>query len=165
MATTLVASVTSADEVVVHDAPVWREQSNFVISGALQEADRPKRFEQLFARQVGDDRFEVCCIPFFLFNVALGDVVTTSPAQGRKFVLDSVVVPSGRFVFRAWFGQSFHPRGEVAEQLSELGALLEWASANLLAIDAADAARAQVIADYLAEQERAGRLMYETGRV
>jgi hypothetical protein len=35
---------------------------------------------------------------------------------------------------------------------------------NLPAVDAADEARKQVIAEYLAEQERAGRLLYETGR-
>jgi hypothetical protein len=31
----------------------------------------------LWARQVGDRRFEICCIPFFLYDVALGDVVET----------------------------------------------------------------------------------------
>jgi hypothetical protein len=156
--------MTMPGEVVVHVAPVWRERSNFIIAAALPGADQQKRFEQLFARQVGDDRFEVCCIPFFLYDVALGDIVETSPTCDRRFELDSVVVPSGRFVFRVWFGESFHPRGEVEEELSELGALLEWSSANLLAVDAADGAHAQLIADYLASQEHVSRLMYETGR-
>jgi hypothetical protein len=164
VAAALVDAMTSAREVVVHDAPVWRDRSNFVISAALAEADTPHRFEQLFARQVGDDRFELCCIPFFLFDVALGDVVKTAPALGREFLLESVVVPSGRFVFRVWFGDAFHPRGAIAEQLTELGALLEWGSANLLAVDAEDQEHAQVIADYLAEREREGALMYEAGR-
>jgi hypothetical protein len=44
------------------------------------------------------------------------------------------------------------------------GALLEWSSATLLALDAADEAHAEAIAGYLSEQERAGRLMFETGR-
>jgi hypothetical protein len=63
-----------------------------------------------------------------------------------------------------WFGEAFHPRQEIADELAELGALLEWSSANLLAVDAADEAHAQAIADYLAEQESAGHLMFETGR-
>jgi len=71
-----------------------------------------------------------------------------------------VVERSGRFVFRMWFGEAFHPRQEVADELAELGALLEWSSANLLAVDA----HAQTIADYLADQESANRLMFETGR-
>jgi hypothetical protein len=35
---------------------------------------------------------------------------------------------------------------------------------HLLAVDAADQAHAQVIADYLDEQDRADRLMFDTGR-
>lgn len=49
----------------------------------LPEKDRPRRFEQLFAKQIGDDRFEICCTPFFLFDVALGDIVVTSPKGDR----------------------------------------------------------------------------------
>jgi Domain of unknown function (DUF4265) len=74
-----------------------------------------------------------------------------------------VVEPSGRFVFRVWFGEAFHPRQKVADELTERGAL-EWSSANLLAVDAPNEERAQVIADYLAEQERTGRLTFEAGR-
>lgn len=141
----------------VHDAPVWRDRADFVIGAPLPEE---KRAEQLWARQVGDQRFEICCIPFFLYDVALGDVVETD----SNYDLARVVERSGRFVFRVWFGEAFHPRQEVADELTELGALLEWSSANLLAVDAADEADGQRIADYLAEQEGAGRLMFETGR-
>jgi hypothetical protein len=31
--------------------------------------------EQLWARQVGDRHFELCCIPYFVYDLALGDVV------------------------------------------------------------------------------------------
>ncbi|MEW6581938.1 MAG: DUF4265 domain-containing protein [Actinomycetota bacterium] len=158
MASAVVAEeVTMKREDVVHSAPVWRERANFIIGAPLPE---PGRSEQLWARQVGDQRFEICCIPFFLYDVALGDVVDTD----ANFALVGVAEPSGRSVFRVWFGESFHPREEVAKELTELGALLESSSANLLAVDAADADAARLIAGYLAEQEGAGRLMYETGR-
>lgn len=118
----------------------------------------------MWAKQLSADRFEICCIPFFLFDVALGDVVETSPQGERKYVLHRVVESSGRYVFRVWFGESFHPRDEVAEQLGDLGALLEWSSVNLLAIDAADEARAQEVADFLYNREQLGQLLYETGK-
>lgn len=75
-----------------------------------------------------------------------------------------VVEPSGRFVFRVWFGEAVHPRQEIADELVELGALLEWSSTNLLAVDASDEAPAQAIADHMAEQERLNRLIFETAR-
>jgi uncharacterized protein DUF4265 len=93
-------------------------------------------------------------------DIALGDVVVTD----AEYELARVVEPSGRFIFRVWFGETFHPRQKVADELAEGGALLEWSSANLLAVDAPNEEHAQVIADYLAEQERTGRLTFETGR-
>ena len=151
-------------EFVVHQDPVWRERANFIIHAALPEEDRPKRFEQLWARQLGDDRFEVCCIPFFVFDLALGDVVATTPRDGRKYLVNRVVEPSGHYVFRAWFGQSYYPRDEIADGLKALGSLIEWSSRNLLAVDAADGEHAQVVAHFLMEREKAGHLIYETGR-
>lgn len=156
--------MTVASEFVVHQDPVWRERSNFIINAELAEKDRPRRFEQLLAKQVGEDRFEICCIPFFVYDIALGDVVVTSPRGGRKYVVDKVVEPSGRYVFRVWFGESFHPRDKIAAELRALGSMIEWSSSNLLAVDAVDREHAQLVADFLAEREQAGHLVYETGR-
>ena len=46
-----------------------------------------------------------------------------------------------------------------------LGTLTEWSSPNLLALDAESEALAQHVADALAEGERTGRWVYETGRL
>jgi hypothetical protein len=142
-----------------HGEPVWRDRSNFVIAAEI-EGDGEVATEQLFACQTGPYRFELCCIPFFLYDVALGDVVETD----EDYILRRVVDPSGRYVFRVWFGETVRPRDEIAEQLGELGALLECSSVNLLAVDARDHAHAQQIANYLATAEAEGSLMFETGR-
>lgn len=142
-----------------HTEPVWRERSDFVIAAEVPGGTEAAT-EQLFARQVGPDRFELCCIPFFIYDLALGDVVETD----STYLVRRVVEPSGRFVFRVWFGDTAHPRDEIAEQLADLGALLEWSSINLLAVDAADPEHAQKVADYLSGMEADGKLMFETGR-
>jgi hypothetical protein len=90
--------------------------------------------------------------------------VATAPSGDRRFVVKEVVKPSGRYVFRVWFGESFHPRDEVAQELKGLGSLTEWSSRNLLAVDAVDLEHAQMVADFLAGSEKAGHLIYETGR-
>src|SRR6266550_5216238 len=123
---------------VIHPEPVWRERADFIISAPLLLEEG--RAEQLSAWHGEDHLFEICCVPFFVFDVALGDVVETN---ARHDSVD-VVQRSGRFVFRVWFGESFHPRQEIADQLSDLGALLEWSSDNLLAVDANGAPLAQV---------------------
>lgn len=140
----------------VHPDPVWRHRSDFIIGARIQDQNRS---EQLWARDLGDQRFEICCIPFFLYDVALGDVVRAT----LQHDLDEVLEPSGRFVFRAWFGDADQPHGHIPKELAAFDTLLEWSSENLLAIDASDEDHAHKIADYLAQQEQAGRLKYETG--
>jgi hypothetical protein len=152
--------MSSSPERAVHSEPAWRERSNFIIVSAIDPSDTDVASEQLWARKVDDLRFEICCIPFFVYDLALGDVVDTD----EHYAVKRVVVPSGRFVFRVWFGESFHPRDEVAEELKALGSLVEWSSRNLLAVDATDKEHAQRVADFLAEREKAGHLVYETGR-
>jgi Domain of unknown function (DUF4265) len=154
-------SVTAAEAFSTHPEPAWGDRANFVINAKLPEEGR---FEQLRARQISDDTFELCCIPFFLYDVALGDVVQTEPADGRKYVLARVVKPSGHYVFRAYFGRSAHPREEILERLHELGAVTEWSSATLLAIDALDVDHAQQVADFLQARADLGQLMFETGK-
>jgi hypothetical protein len=142
----------------VHPDPVWRERADFVIGAPLPEEGRA---EQLWAREVSGQRLQICCIPFFLYDVALGDIVETD----ANYDLLRVVKPSGRYVFRVWFGDSSFSQPErTAEQLRALGALLEWSSANLVAIDAADEHEAQRLSDFLTAEERCGRLTFEAGR-
>jgi hypothetical protein len=72
--------IDASEGFVLHPEPVWRDRADFVVHAELPEADRPKRFEQLWARQLAEREFELCCIPFFIYDVALGDVVRTSPS-------------------------------------------------------------------------------------
>lgn len=123
------------------------------------------RFEQLWTKKVGESQFEVCCVPFFLYDLALGDTVETAPQGERQYVLSRVVTRSGRFVFRVFFERlQYRYRDATVEGLQTLGAQVEWSSPSLLAVDARDQAHAQQVADYLHGQEKAQRLVYETGK-
>jgi hypothetical protein len=41
--------------------------------------------------------------------------------------------------------------------------MIEWSSRNLLAVDADDSEHAQLVADFLVEQEKKGHLIYKQG--
>lgn len=141
----------------VHEAPVWRHRANFLIGARLPEADRS---EQLWAKRLEQDlRFQICCIPFFLYDCSLGDVVETD----TSYDVVAIVERSGRSVFRSYFGDSFHPRERVVEELLGLGALTEWSSVDMLAVDAANADISAVVLAHLNKAQRDGRLTYEIG--
>jgi hypothetical protein len=159
-----VVGVLGVTREATHSEPAWRERSNFIIATAIDSANTDVTTEQLWARKVDDSHFELCCIPFFAYDLALGDIVRTEPRGERKYMVAEVTQPSGRYVFRVFFGDSFYPRDEVAGELATRGGLLEWSSTNLLAVDARDRVHAQELAAFLQEQEDLGRLIYETGK-
>lgn len=156
-------------DVAVHREPLWRDRANFIIMADMADAIDPnprKRWEQIWARRVGENRYEICCIPFFVYDLALGDIVACHPAGERQYVIREVVESSGHFTFRIWFGDSAVPgiHLEVEQAMKDLQSEVEWSSTNMLALDAADAERAHIVADYLHEREQRGELEYETGR-
>ena len=130
MVSGLVGFAVSAGRVseAVHQDPAWWDRSNFIIAAPVSDGGDIKT-EQLWARKDDKGGFEVCCIPFFAYDLALGDVVEAD----AEYLVRRVIRPSGRFVFRVWFGESFQPRDEVADELKALGSLIEWSSRNLLA--------------------------------
>ena len=101
-----------------------------------------------------------------MYDLALGDEVETGPEWGSPYMVQRVVQQSGRYTFRARFGNSPDPaaRRDIPEQLARLGYLLEWSSENLLAVDAASDREAQALADMLQRWAQEGRLVYEAGR-
>jgi hypothetical protein len=144
----------------IHSEPIWRDRANFIIATAIDSGNTDFATEQLWARRVDDSHFELCCIPFFAYDLALGDVVETD----NTYMVRRVSTESGRYVFRVHFGDSPYPRDEIACELTARGALLEPSSTNLLAVDARDRVHAERVAAFLQEQEDLGRLIYETGR-
>src|SRR6266487_3803765 len=125
--------------IFVHANPVWRERANFIIGAKCsQEGSSSQQWEQLWARQTAHNRFEICCIPFFVYNLALGDEVETEPESGKNYVVQRVIRSSGHWTFRAWFKDTSDPaaRSEVPAEIERLDCLVEWFSANLLGIDA-----------------------------
>lgn len=145
----------------VHRDPVWRDRANFIVATRIDPGDTGITTEQLWARKIDQRHFELCCIPFFAYDLALGDVVEVDD----DYLFHRVTAASGRYVFRVHFAEvNLEFRDDVVLGLTERGALTEWSSPSMVAVDARDAAHAQEVADYLFEQEQLGHLVYETGK-
>lgn len=154
--------VAEAPHFKVHLDPVWRERADFIINARIDDSDS---FEQLWCRQVAADRFEICCVPFFLYDVALGDVVQTEPERERKYLLSKVVQPSGRYVFRVHFQSAAAPSvARTADELATIGALIEWSSSTLMSVDARDLRHAEEVSALLMHGQSRDDLIYETGK-
>lgn len=145
---------------IVHREPAWGEHADSVVATAVTLADGSAAIEQLWGRQVAEDLYELCCIPFFALDLAMGDVVEVD-ANHR---ITRVVRPSGRYVFRVQLGSSAHALADTIDALEDAGGLLEWSGMSMIAVDARDATHASEIADFLGERRDGGHLTYELGR-
>lgn len=153
------------DDEVIHESPAWRERANYIIAARIVSDGTNSQWEQLWARQIAQNRFELCCIPFFVYDLALGDEVETGLIGEERYVIRRVVRQSGHYTFRVWFHDDT-ARKEVPSDIVHLGCLIEWrwTSSNLLAVDAPTRDSAQAVANLLNARERLGQLEYETGR-
>lgn len=144
----------------VHQSPIWRDRANFVFAAHLGTKDGKNEWEQLWGQKKGPQRFVLCCIPFFVQDIALGDEVETD----ADFVLQRVIRHSGQVTFRVWFvAQDAAIRDKLIREIETMRPLMEWSSENLLALSAPEA-EALRLADHLHSREQQGLLQYETGR-
>ncbi len=157
-----------SSEFATHNEPIWRSRANFLIAAKIEKSEGlSKQWEQLWTRQIADNRFEICCIPFFIYDLALGDRVETSSQEDKQYILKRVYRRSAHYTFRVWFGQSPNPsiREEIVEWAeAQMNCSLEWYSRNLLALDVPNRNLARMVADILSAKEQREHLVYETGR-
>jgi hypothetical protein len=128
-----------SDAVAVHPDGLWRDRADFVLGARLDDVPgHPDAWEQLWARRVGDF-FEICCIPFFAYDLALGDVV----AIDEDLRITGVRASGGHRTFRLTLdGQPPEQREQVHADLHAMGAGFE-CRGGLMAVDAGDDAVAE----------------------
>jgi hypothetical protein len=148
------------EHVAVHPFPIWRDRANFVFAAHQGMKDGKNEWEQLWGQEVAPRRYVVCCIPFFVYGVALGDEIEID----TDFVFQRVLRFSGQVTFRVWFGkQDATKRQDLVREIEAMKPLMEWSSENLLALSVPEV-EAQRMAGYLQLRENEGILQYETGR-
>jgi hypothetical protein len=149
----------SEEHIATHREPLRRELSNFVFLAALDAENGNREWEQLWGRVISPQRVEVCCIPFFVYDLNLGDVVDLDPNN----ILAGVITRSGQLTFRAWL-ESVSPedRQKLLAEVDATGTFREWSSPNLIALSVHET-RAHKLADLLEKWAARGPLVYENG--
>lgn len=151
------------DYVAVHEHPVWKDRSDFIIRVFLEEKEGHNDWEQLWAKNLGQNRFMICCIPFFVYNLSLGDEVIVD----NDYNVSEVVHHSGNTTFRVWFGNSRIENigREIYSGLENMEAILEWSSENLLAVSIDNQLKTKLVSDYLMQHQEKNGIMYEAGNL
>lgn len=149
----------SEEYIATHREPLQRERSDFVFLAALEVDSGEREWEQLWGRIVAQHRVEICCIPFFVYDLNLGDIVELD----QNNVLARVITRSGLVTFRAWLeGMGPETRVKLLAEVDAISACHEWSSLNLVALSVHQT-QARELADLLERWATDGQLVYDTG--
>jgi hypothetical protein len=147
-----------------HLNPIWREKANFIIGAfvsPLKKNPKEKVWEQLWARKLENELYEICCIPMFTYGLALGDEVEID----QEFMIINISHKSGRVTIRVWINEQIpqERREELTSKIHDLGCLMEWYSEHLLGVDADSHIKAQSLIKILENYQKDRIIEFEIG--
>lgn len=120
-------------------------------------------WEGLLAKRDGDTA-TICAVPVYAYDLHLGDVVGVMESAEGAPVVAGPVRPGGNITFRARIRDTSatDPWLQLLHRMRPLKCVFDVYSPRLIAISTAEAT-AQSVAAFLANEEAAGMLDYETG--
>jgi hypothetical protein len=141
---------------IVHPAPAWGDRADGMVRGRTGSG-WASRDEELPARQVGPASYELCCIPFVVTGLALGDIVEVDPAG----FVNQVVEPSGRATFGALLLSGERDASSLDRDLAGSDVLVEWSSSIRLSLSMKSPTGAEALATSLDRLVAEGLIEYD----
>jgi hypothetical protein len=87
----------NSEFIATHVHPAWRDRADYIFKYSLEGHD-DREWEQMWGKKNDDNSITICCIPFFAYGLALGDVVEID----HKSVFIRLKQESGNLTIRAW---------------------------------------------------------------
>ena len=148
--------------IATHDAPA--APADFLIRVDLANHGMPDKIEQLWARRLAPDRFEIASIPFFAYGIALGDIVQTVQESSSEFVVDHVAERSGHLLLRVGL-TAYQTIPELHEllhrEILRSGLKYEWHRAEYVAVDLPSRDLGNPLIEYLEPLAKMHKLAFE----
>jgi hypothetical protein len=144
---------------VSHPAPARRGDQHLMAMVDLAPFGLENKLEQLWLRATSEG-YEICCIPFWPYGMALGDTVAVSEDNR----VTRVIAKSGRFVLRVMFvhpGPSPEFRDRLQDALATADLMYEWDEDRYVALDIPEKSQGQAVYDLLAPEVHAERAYWE----
>ncbi|WP_412520606.1 DUF4265 domain-containing protein [Actinomadura madurae] len=123
---------------IVHEEPVIRPDQAHIAVVDLEPFGFPRQMEQIWLRPLSDRNYEVCCLPFRVYGLAMGDVVSLDE-EARS--VNKIIRHSGNRVFRIFFPSSpslkdfLSAKDSVISAIRDADLQAEWSGDRHVAIN------------------------------
>lgn len=149
------------NNICTHREPAWGRKANCIIMADLTNYGMRGRFEQFWARYIDTTIFEICCIPFFTYGIALGDRVETN----AEYIIQEVIEKRGHRNLRVAAAVKKKKIDEVHiilhEWVESTGLAYEFHCAGYLAVDLPPVVQGEVSFPTLEQLSEKGQIRFE----
>jgi len=114
-------------------------------------------YENLWADELGDNRYRIESAPFFIYGISRNDIVSASPDEEGRLQFAQVVSSSGNRTVRARSDKLVNNtafKKRVIGELTRIGCNVEELRSRLLSIDVPPEVGMQTVTDYLTDVAR-----------
>ncbi len=148
--------------IVTHDEPAARARTNYIVRLSLAADGLPGRYEQVWTRTEDNVSCELCCIPFFTYDLSLGDVVRQTSDDGEYQIVSKAGHRTIRFAIQ---DEKFRHEGHdsLLAAIASVGCLAEFHGhmAGYGAIDIVGERQSESVRALLSPLAEQGLLMWE----
>jgi hypothetical protein len=148
--------------IATHHAPVAK--ANSLIHVDLADHGLPGRLEQLWAWRISPYEFEIASLPFFPYDMTLGDTVATRGSEAPDLVVAQVIRRSGHRLLRVGI-KTLGINPELHElmhrEMIRSGLIFEWHGAEYVAVDLPRDCSEDALLAYLEPLQRRYQIVME----
>jgi hypothetical protein len=122
----------------------------------------PDKWESLWASDEGEGLYRVDNIPFYVYGISSGDLISAKDDLG-ELIFTEVVQPSSNTVFRLYVSDAAEMQ-TIRDTLKELGCESELSNLpKLVAVEVPGSVKFGPVARFLEKGEESGKWRYEEG--
>lgn len=149
-------SNSESDFIATHVHPAWRDKANYIFQCRIESKNDRNEWEQMWGTVIGDNTFMVCCIPFFVYGLSLGDIIKID--ENRNF---DIVEKSMNTTIRIWTADvDVEKKSSFITKVLQLSDDAEMHSTDLIAVSV-DNNRVTEMLDFLKFETGKSDVIYE----
>lgn len=149
----------------IHYHPVWKKIADSIINASVENEAKRTVYESLWAKKNQDGLYEICCIPYFIYDLALGDIIEADLDERGKLLYKKVFQHSGNKTIWVQFNNAKRDDlNRVLEKVIKFDCLYEGYNERFLAFNANSDEQLTSVISSLSNEIKIGLIEYSSNR-
>jgi hypothetical protein len=146
----------NSDFIATHTHPAWIERADYIFRCRIESQNGGDEWEQMWGKVIEENTYMVCCIPFFVYGLSLGDIIKLD--TNRDF---EIIKKSLNITIRIWTA-NLEPliKSQMISKALNLCDNAEMHSEILHAFSVCEN-RSSALLDFLNQQVKQTEIIYE----